>query len=91
MSEAVRVLKEKFSNSDFITLPEFPPKFQIEDVLTLTMEYDSVVMLLMNRNESYMGSADATKRMLAVLDGLRPKISAVVQFAVPMPPGSTVK
>ncbi len=83
MSEAVRVLKEKFSNSDFITLPEFPPKFQIEDVLTLTMEYDSVVMLLMNRNESYMGSADATKRMLAVLDGLRPKISAVVQFGCP--------
>lgn len=83
LAEAVRVLKEKFVNSDFITLPEFPPRFQIEDVMALTMQYDSVVMLLMNQNEAYMGSADATKRMISVLAGLRPKLSAVMQFGCP--------
>ena len=80
---AAEVLKEKFPNSVFITIPEFPAKPQLEHVLMQTLQYDSVVMVLANKSVSYTGSSDATKRMVSVMDGLREKLSAVVLFGCP--------
>ena len=83
VSEATKLLKEKFPNSDFITIPEFPIRSQIEYTMVESMKYDSCVIVLANRSISYQGSSDATKRMISVINGLRHKLSAVMLFGCP--------
>ena len=77
------VLREKFPNSDFVTLPEFPIKPQIEDFLDKTLGYEHIVFTVLTKSVSYTGSADCTKRMIAVIDGVRKKTDAVVLFGNP--------
>ncbi len=83
LSTAVDMLKMKFPASDFIYLPEFPVRTQLEYAMAKSLNYDSVVMALANKSVSYTGSSDATRRMLSVIDGLRPKLSAILLFGCP--------
>ncbi len=76
-------IKEKFTNADFLSIPEFPIRAEIEHAMATSIQYDSVVMVLLNTCNTYTGSADSTKRMLAVLSGLRRKLSAVILFGNP--------
>ena len=83
LDTAVGELKKDFPNSDFITLPEFPAKQQIERTMFKTINYDSIVMVLANRSVSYTGSSDTSKRMLSIMDALRAKLEAVLLFGPP--------
>jgi len=83
LKTAETILREKFRNSDFLYIPEFPLREQIEHTMAATINYHSVVMVLHPKNFAYTGSSDATKRMVAVLSGLREKISAVLLFGNP--------
>ncbi len=80
---ATQVLKSRFANADFMTLPEFPAKPQIEHLLARTLNCSSVVMVLANQSVSYTGSSDASQRMVSIIDGLREKLSAIVLFGCP--------
>lgn len=75
---AVNTLKEEFPFSDFLYLPEFPVKQQIENILVRSVNYDSVVFVLWNRSMSYTGSSDATKRMTTIIDSIREKASILL-------------
>jgi beta-glucosidase-like glycosyl hydrolase len=80
---ATEILKSRFKSSDFVTLPEFPVKPQIENLLATTLKYQSVVMVLANQSVSYTGSSDASQRMVSIIDGLRRKLSAIVLHGCP--------
>lgn len=80
---AAEVLKSRFKNADFMTLPEFPVKPQIEHTLATTLRYKSVVMVLANQSISYTGSSDACQRIVSIIDGLREKLSAIVLYGCP--------
>ncbi|MBI5652387.1 MAG: hypothetical protein HZC40_18365 [Chloroflexi bacterium] len=80
---AVRVLKEKFANSDFVEMDEFPSKVEIEYVLNQTIPYDRVVMVTFNKSLSYMGSSDLTNRQLAFMEAISHKLVAVLLFGNP--------
>ncbi len=80
---AAETLKSLFNNSDFISLPEFPVKPQIENVLATTLKYKSVVIVLANKSISYTGSSDASQRMVSIIDGLREKLSAILLYGSP--------
>jgi beta-N-acetylhexosaminidase len=80
---ATQVLKSRFRNADFVALPEFPAKPQIEHLMARTLEYSSVVMVLANQSVSYTGSSDASQRMVSIIDGLREKLSAIVLYGCP--------
>jgi hypothetical protein len=83
LNVATEVLKGHFKNADFVTLPEFPVKPQIEHLLATTLKYKSVVMVLTNQSVSYTGSSDACQRMVSIIDGLREKLSAIVLYGSP--------
>ena len=83
VAEVTRILKEKFVNSDFITVPEFPVRAQLERTMVASLGYDSCILVLANRSIAYGGSSDATKRMIAVINGLRHKLKAVLLFGNP--------
>lgn len=76
-------IREKFINSDILKMSEFPSRPEIELVLKTTMDYDSIIMVAFNRSKSYVGSSDLTERVLAVIEGLTHKLSAVVLFGNP--------
>ncbi len=80
---AIQLLKEKFTNSDFVKMDEFPSKVEMEFVLNQTIPYDSVVMITFNKSLSYMGSSDLTNRQLAFMEAIAHKLSAVVLFGNP--------
>jgi len=80
---ATQVLKSRFGNAEFATLPEFPAKPQIEHLLARTLNHSSVVMVLANQSVSYTGSSDASQRVVSIIDGLREKLSAIVLFGCP--------
>lgn len=83
LNVATEVLKSRFKNADFMTLPEFPVKPQIEHLLATTLKYKSVVMVLTNQSVSYTGSSDACQRMVSIIDGLREKLSAIILYGSP--------
>jgi beta-N-acetylhexosaminidase len=76
-------VRSRFPGSRIAHIPEFPSKSQIEHLLKTSLPFRSVVFVLGNKSASYTGSSDASKRMLAILDGLRPKVEAVVLFGNP--------
>ena len=78
-----QILREKFPNADFYYLPEFPIKPQIETFLNKTLSYQHIVFTVLTKSVSYTGSADCTKRMIALIDGVRSKTDAVVLFGNP--------
>ncbi len=80
---AVRLLQEKFANSDFVKIDEFPSKVEIEYVLNRTIPYDSIVMVTFNKSVSYMGSSDLTNRQLAFMEAISHKLAAVLLFGNP--------
>ncbi|MBI5566077.1 MAG: hypothetical protein HY870_14370 [Chloroflexi bacterium] len=80
---AVKLLQEKFANSDFVKIDEFPGKAEMEHVLNVTIQYDSIVMIAFNKSLSYMGSSDLTGRQLALMEAISHKLAAVVLFGNP--------
>lgn len=76
-------VRSRFPASRIVHLPEFPAKEQIEHFLALSVHHPSVVMVLSNRSAPYLGSSDLSERMMAILDGLRTKLEAVVLFGNP--------
>lgn len=80
---AVKLLQEKFAESDFVKLDEFPSKIEVERVLNVTLPYDSVIMITFNKSLSYMGSSDLTNRQLAFMEAISHKLTAVVLFGNP--------
>jgi beta-N-acetylhexosaminidase len=83
VSAAVETLKEEFKNADFMMVPEYPVKPQLEFLLKTTMDYDKLVLVLRHRTLSYTGTSDASKPMIAIIDGLRPKLEAIILFGCP--------
>ncbi len=83
LDTAVDLLKAKFTASSFIKIDEFPSKAEMEHVLNATIPYHSVVLVAYNRSVSYMGSSDLTNRLLALIDAIAHKLSAVVLFGNP--------
>ncbi len=83
LNTAVDLLREKFTRSSFIKIDEFPSKAEMEHVLNATIPYSSVVLVAFNRSVSYMGSSDLTGRLLALIEALSHKLSAVVLFGNP--------
>ncbi|MBI5301063.1 MAG: hypothetical protein HY868_02925 [Chloroflexi bacterium] len=79
----VKLLKAKFADSDFVKLDEFPSKVEMEHVLNVTIQYDSIIMVTFNKSLSYMGSSDLTNRQLAFMEAISHKLSAVVLFGNP--------
>lgn len=72
------LVKERFPAAEFWRINEYPSRSEMEAASSATMGYDSVILLAFSRTEHYAGSSDLTKRMLALLDGLGPKLKAVV-------------
>jgi len=80
-----RLIKEKFPRSSITKISKFPGRLQMERVVTETMQYDSVIMVAYNRVSGYTGSADETRRLLALMDGIAHKLSAILIFGNPYP------
>ncbi len=80
---AVKLLQEKFAGSDFVKIDEFPSKVEMEHVLNITLQYDSIIMIVFNKSVSYMGSSDLTNRQLAFMEAISHKLAAVVLFGNP--------
>ncbi|MDD5686975.1 MAG: glycoside hydrolase family 3 N-terminal domain-containing protein [Elusimicrobia bacterium] len=78
--EFEQLIKESFPNSDIRKVNEFPSQVQIEATLSETMKYDSLVVIPFSRTEGYLGSSDLTQRLIALVSGISPKISAIVLF-----------
>lgn len=76
-------LKMLFAASEFRNIQAYPGKYEIEATLAAALTHDSVIMVLNGYTLSYGGSSDSTKRMLALMAGLRTRISAVIQFGNP--------
>jgi beta-glucosidase-like glycosyl hydrolase len=83
VSAAVETLKAEFKNADFVSLPEYPVKPQLEFFLKETMKYQKLILVLRHRTISYTGTSDASKPMISIIDGLRPKLEAIVLFGCP--------
>jgi beta-glucosidase-like glycosyl hydrolase len=83
VSAAAETLKKEFKNAVFITIPEYPVKPQLEFLLKTTMDYDKLVLVLRHRTLSYTGTSDASKPVISVIDGLRPKLEAIILFGCP--------
>ena len=81
--ECERELRSRFPNSEFVSMQAYPCKPETEYMLAKSVEYDSVVMVLYSYTISYLGSSDTSKRMLAMMNALNNKISAVIQFGNP--------
>lgn len=79
------LIKEKFPASRIKKINKFPTWQQMERTIAETMNYDSIVMVTYNRASGYMGSADETRRLLALMDGIAHKLSAVLIFGNPYP------
>jgi beta-N-acetylhexosaminidase len=80
---AEAVLKEQFKNSIFTTITEYPVKPELEDLLKTTLDFDKLVLVLRYRTISYTGTSDASKPMISIIDGLRPKLEAIILFGCP--------
>lgn len=83
LDTAVDLLRTTFTASSFIKIDEFPSKAEMEHVLNATIPFESVVVVAYNRSVSYMGSSDLTHRLLALIDAISHKLSAVVLFGNP--------
>lgn len=83
LDTATDLLKAKFTGSIFIKIDEFPSKAEMEHVLNKTIPFDSVVVVAYNRSVSYLGSSDLTPRLLALVEAISHKLSAVVLFGNP--------
>ncbi len=83
MSETKKQIKQRFKNADILDMPEFPSRSQMENALKLTMNYNSIVIVLYNKSVAYMGSSDMTRRMLAFMEGVSHKTSAVILYGNP--------
>lgn len=78
-------IKVKFPNSDIAKINKFPNASQMEQTVTKTMYYDSIIMVTYNWTSGYTGSADMTKRLLALLNAVAHKLSAILIFGNPFP------
>lgn len=78
-----QLIKEKFLYSDIIKINEYPSREQMEYVSSITMEYKSIVMITYGQVQAYMGSSDLTHRVVALMNALKHKLSAVVLFGNP--------
>lgn len=79
------LIKEKFPKSVITRISKFPGRLQMERVVTETMNYESVIIVAYNRVSGYTGSADETRRLLALMDGIAHKLSAILIFGNPYP------
>ena len=78
-----QLIGEKFVNSNIVKINDFPSTFQMEYVVNMTMDYESIVLVVYNKTDHYTGSSDLTKRFLALFDAISHKVSAVVSFGNP--------
>ncbi|MFW6066467.1 MAG: glycoside hydrolase family 3 protein [Planctomycetota bacterium] len=67
-----------FGNSRVLRINDFPSRNQMERACVETTGAESVVAVCRSRTDHYMGSSELTRRMLALLDGIGNRLSAVV-------------
>lgn len=80
IEELIQVI---FPKSDIVRINTFPSTQQMENVASKTMEYESIVMIVNSKTDSYTGSSDLTKRLLSLIEAVSNKISAIVSFGNP--------
>lgn len=80
---ALKAIQNNFPNSDIIRICGYPSKYEIEATLAKSLNYTSVVPVLYSFTASYAGSSDTTHRLLAMLNGLVTKTSAIVLYGNP--------
>jgi beta-glucosidase-like glycosyl hydrolase len=83
LDSAINTLHKEFPQADFVRIPGYPSKYEIEEILAKSLQYDSVIPVLYSFTASYCGSSDTTQRLLAMLYGLQTKTSAIVLFGNP--------
>ncbi len=71
-------IRQRFPSAEIHRINDFPSRSQMEAASVRSMPFESVVAICVSRTDHYMGSADLTKRLLALLDGLGSKLQAVV-------------
>ena len=80
---ALAAIQNNFPNSDIVRICGYPSKYEIEAVLAKSLDCTSIVPVLYSFTASYAGSSDITHRLLALLNGLVTKISAIVHYGNP--------
>lgn len=78
-----RLIRERFPNSDILCINSFPSTSEMENAAKVTMDYESIVMVLYNKTDFYTGSSDLTRRILALFDAVAHKVSTVLSFGNP--------
>ncbi len=77
------LIRASFPASDIWRINAFPGRAQMERACAASMNYDSVIFIAISRTEHYLGSSDLTRRMLALMEGVAPKTTAIVLFGNP--------
>ncbi|MGC9453866.1 MAG: glycoside hydrolase family 3 protein [Phycisphaerae bacterium] len=77
-SQVLECISRLFPRSRVLKINDFPSRNQMERACVETAAADSVVAVCRSRTDHYMGSSDLTRRMLALLDGIGNRLSAVV-------------
>ncbi|MGI5173974.1 glycoside hydrolase family 3 protein [Treponema sp. OMZ 840] len=76
-------IKKNYPKASILYLPEFPARNQQERFMAKTMDYSRIVMVLGTKNESYRGTSDIPRRMLAMMEGLKSKLVCVILSGCP--------
>ena len=76
-------IKKYYPSASVTYLPEFPARNQQERFMAKTMEFKRIVMVLATKNESYRGTSDIPRRMLALMEGLAEKLCTVILMGCP--------
>ena len=84
-NRVIEAIRERFPNSDIVTLPEFPTSNQNDVMLTKATGYDKVVFVTFCMTSCYQGADCLTRRVEAVISALAAsnKIEALVHFGNP--------
>ena len=82
----IKAIKDRFPNSDIVTMKEFPRRADNERILNMATKYDEVVMVTFCYTSAYMGTDGLTKRIEKVIEALAVpgKLKTLVHFGNPL-------
>ncbi len=82
-SEMKHLIKKRFPDAEIKIITDHPGPAVIEATLDKALDYNSVVFVAYAMIHSYKGTADFSRRLLALIKGLKEKIKVFIIFGNP--------
>lgn len=84
--KVINAIKERFPESEIVTIEEYPSAYNNETVLNTATKYDDVVFVSFCTSGAYLGTDCLTRRLESVMNALAisGKLSTVVHFGNPL-------